>query len=292
LPLKTYNLPDDFISARDIDKDEVVIRYYQSNHNTTKNKIILHRNMINLLISGSKIVLYPEHTVTVTEGEIVILSTGNILTSEVISGKTGFTSILIYFSNEVLNRFCVKYESLLCAPAKKNTKRPFLTYKQNSLIRQYISSLLFILNGAIPLSKEIKQLKLEELLLYLVQQDSAKLLSLEILSKDQEDLQLKKVVESHIGYPITVDELAFLCNMSNSTFKRNFNRLYNSSPKQWLLVQKLNQAADLLKSPLESPSAVYLKLGYKNHSSFSQAFRQHFGLSPSDFHAQHLNALR
>jgi AraC-like DNA-binding protein len=292
LLLKTYNLPDDFITTSEFEKDEVIIRHYQSDHTTIKNKIILNRNMINLLISGSKIVVYPEHTITVGEGELVILSTGNMLTSEVTSGQKDFNSVLIYFSNEVLNRFWIKYESLLQAQVQRCAKQPFLTYGQDAYIQQYVSSLLLLLTSQVALSAEIKQLKLEELLLYLVQLDHAKFQSLQIVSKDQEDLQLKKIVESHIGHPVTVEELAFLCNMSSSTFKKNFSRIYDTSPQQWLLAQKLQQAAELLKSPSESPSAVYLKVGYKNHSSFSQAFRQQFGLNPSDFHAQHLNAFR
>jgi AraC-like DNA-binding protein len=289
--LKTYNLPDDFINATDFEKDEVIIRHYQSNHNTVKNRIILNRNMINLLVSGSKTVVYPEHAVTITHDELILLSTGNILTSELISSQQYFSGVLLYFSNEVLNRIWIKYESLLRESTTRVAKRPFLTYKQDTFIRQYIGSLLLLLNGQIPLSAELKLIKLEELILYLFQMDSAKLLSLQIVSKDQEDLQLKKIVESHIGHPVTVEELAFLCNMSSSTFKRNFSRVYSSSPQQWLLIEKLKLAGEYLKSSAESPSGVYQKVGYKNHSSFSQAFRQQFGLNPSEYHAKHLNAL-
>jgi len=44
---------------------------------------------------------------------------------------------------------------------------------------------------------------LEELLLYLLNQDPEKLKSLLIVSKDEEDLQLRKAVESNIGQPRT-----------------------------------------------------------------------------------------
>jgi len=290
--LNTYNLPDDLITGPPVDKNEVIIRHYKSEHDSVKNKIILNRNMINLLISGSKTVVYPETTITVIDGELVVLSTGNMLTSEVISNNKGFESMLIYFSNDLLNNFWIKYQSILADNAPVHKKQPYLVYHQDGFIRQYVQSLLLLLQGRSGLSSEIKQIKLEELLLYLFQRDPAKLQSLQIISKDHADLQLKKVVESHIGLPITIEELAFLCNMSRSTFKRNFYRLYSTTPQQWLLERKLEKAGELLKFTDESPSRVYLKVGYKNHSSFSYAFRQYFGINPSEYQMQQLNVLR
>jgi AraC-like DNA-binding protein len=293
LPIQnTYNLPEDLITGPAVDKNEIIIRHYRSGQDSTKNKIILNSNMINLVISGSKTVVYPQTTLTVQQGELVLLTTGNILTSELISNEKGFESMLIYFSNEILNNFWVKYQSLMIAATPQRIKSPFLIYPQDAFIRQYVQSLVMLLQSNTSVSPQIKQLKIEELLLYIFQQDPAKLQSLQVISKDHADLQLKKAVETHIGLPITIEELAFLCNMSSSTFKRNFNRLYSTSPQQWLLERKLEKAAELLSFPDESPSGVYLKIGYKNHSSFSYAFRQHFGANPSDYQAQHLNVLR
>lgn len=85
--------------------------------------------------------------------------------------------------------------------------------------------------------------------------------------------------------------MAFLCHMSTSTFKRRFSEIYHTTPQKWLLTRKLEMAAELLRSSEESPSGVYLKVGYQNHSSFSQAFRNHFGNTPSDYQQQQLNVV-
>jgi hypothetical protein len=39
----------------------------------------------------------------------------------------------------------------------------------------------------------------------------------------------------------------------------------------------------MLRSYDESPSGIYMKVGYQNHSSFSEAFRNYFGSTPSDY---------
>jgi transcriptional regulator GlxA family with amidase domain len=87
------------------------------------------------------------------------------------------------------------------------------------------------------LSAELKRLKLEELLAYLLHTDAAKLQSLRVMAGTPEDYIIRKAVESHIGEPVTVEELAFLCNMSRATFQRRFEKIYNTSPQKYLRTQ-------------------------------------------------------
>lgn len=281
--VKTYNLPNDLMAGRIIPENEVIIRFYRTDATTIKNKIILNRNMANLLISGTKTILYPDSISTINAGDLVILSKGNILTSEVTPAETPFSSVLIYFSNETFLNFLIKYKHLLKDSGNSLQKSPFITYHQDLYIQQYVASLQFLLNLPGTLPEEIRNLKLEELLLYLLIQDQQKLNSLKFAAKDQAELIMRKALDGHIGQEVTIDELAFLCNMSASTFKRKFKVIYGTSPQKWLLLQKLQLAAELLKMPLERPSLVYLKVGYRNHSSFTQAFRQQYGQSPTAY---------
>ncbi|KQS26649.1 AraC family transcriptional regulator [Dyadobacter sp. Leaf189] len=287
--MNTYYLPDDLLDDPAAQADDVVIRYYNSDRDSVKNRIVLNKNMINLLVSGTKTIIYPDATAVVNAGELVVLSTGNVLTSELLAGTNQFTSILFYFSNEVFNRFLIKYEHLLNAATAKANKQPFLIFRQDTFIKHFIASLQVLLNNDGDLSAEIRLLKIEELLLYMFQTDPERFHAIQILTRDKQQLQIKKVVESQIGQPTTVEDLAFLCHMSTSTFKRKFSEIYQTSPQKWLLAKRLELAADLLRTFDESPSGVYMRVGYQNHSSFSEAFRNHFGSTPSDYQQKHLN---
>jgi len=286
--MNTFYLPDDLLDDS-ATADDVVIRYYSSNRDSVKNRIVLNQNMINVLVSGKKTIIYPDATAVVNAGELVVLSTGNVLTSELLAGTDQFTSILFYFSNEIFNRFLIKYEHLLKQNTPKADKQPFLIFKQDSFIKYFITSLKTFLGNGGNLPAEIRLLRIEELLLYLFQSDPERFHAIEILTRDKQQLQIKKVVESQIRQPTTVDDLAFLCHMSTSTFKRKFSEIYQTSPQKWLLARRLELAADLLRSFDEIPSGIYMKVGYQNHSSFSEAFRNHFGSTPSDYRQQHLN---
>lgn len=289
--MNTYYLPDDILDGTPTGADEVVIRSYTSGKDSVKNRIVLNQNMINLLVSGTKTVVYPNATAVVNAGELVVLSTGNVLTSELLTVGQQFSSILFYFSNELFNRFLIKYDHLLQSVTPLKSKQPFLIFKQDNFIKQFITSMRALVATESELPAAVRLLKLEELLLYLLHFDPERFRAIQIITKDREQLQIKKVVESHVGQLITVDELAFLCHMSTSTFKRRFSEIYDTTPQKWLLTRKLEMAAELLGSGGESPSGVYLKVGYQNHSSFSEAFRNHFGHTPSDFQQQRLNVV-
>lgn len=285
--LKIYQLPDDLIEGATPPADEVIIRHYNSNESSVKNRIMLKCNMINLLVSGSKTVVYPHATTIIHEGELVILSSGNMLTSELIKHQQPFSSVLLYFSNEVLHRFLAR-QTQSAQPAAKQ----FVTYKQDEFIRLYIQSLLLLLKTPALFTADLRQLKLEELLTYLLHVNAVKLRSLRTIAEAPEDYAIRKTVESHIGETVTVEELAFLCNMSRATFQRKFERIYNTSPQKYLRSKKLEMAAELLATNAEQPSAVYFKVGYQNHASFSAAFREQFGLTPSEYQSHYMSATR
>lgn len=289
--MNTYNLPEDLLEGSSAGQNEVIIRHYTSSNDSVKNRIVLNRNMINLLVSGTKTIVYPDATAAVRAGELVVLSTGNVLTSELLAGAEHFTSILFYFSNEVFNQFLIKYDHLLTNFIPKHTKQPFLIFRQDNFIKQFVSSIQALIQNGHVLPAEVRLLKIEELLLYLLHADPERFRSIQIITRDRQQLQIRKVVESHIGQLITVEELAFLCHMSTSTFKRKFSDIYQTTPQKWLLARKLELAAEMLRISDESPSGVYMKVGYQNHSSFSEAFRNHFGCTPSDYQQMHLNVV-
>jgi AraC-like DNA-binding protein len=71
--------------------------------------------------------------------------------------------------------------------------------------------------------------------------------------------------------------------VSLSTFKRKFTAVFNDSPTSWIRQKRMEHAAFLLKYNKERVSDIYLRLGYENHSSFSQSFKSVFGVSPKEY---------
>lgn len=96
---------------------------------------------------------------------------------------------------------------------------------------------------------------------------------------------LQQVVQNHKFTNLTTSDMAFLCNMSLSTFKRKFQAAYDTSPKKYVIAEKMKKAAQLLQGS-KKPSEIYFDLGYENLSSFSNEFKKHFGTRPSSYQIQ------
>lgn len=286
------NLPQDLSNVKEQDMP-IIIRSYRRDQDSTRIKSIIHENMIDLVISGKKMILNIDDVAHLEAGDLILLSKGNCLISEVLPGNGLFSSIVIYFTNEKLTEFLVKYDGLLKersdGPAMK---KPNLLYQQDLFIQNYIASIQqMLVSGELELP-EFRQLKLEELLLYLLRLNPGKFQSLLPVAATDEEMLLRGAVEHNICNPVTVEELAFLCNMSLSTFKRRFQKIYGTSPVKWLVSQKLTVAADLLKNQAERPGLVFEKVGYENHSSFSHAFKKQFHVTPKEYQERNLNVHR
>ncbi len=283
-----YNLPNDFNSAEEQDKS-IIIRSHQAATPSANNKSIIHQNMVDIIISGKKTIIDAYNITALEAGEIMILSKGSTLISQALPKEGIFHNLAIYFTNETLANFRIKYAAAANHNVKEHRKQPFITYRQDVFISNYVNSILLLLKSPSKFTDQFKQIKLEELLLYLLYTDPGKLLSLSIIAKDSEDMQLRNAAESHITTPISVDELAFLCNTSLSTFKRRFLNIYGTSPQRWLTRQKMQLAANLLKHPQQRPGDIYAQVGYANQSGFILAFKKEYGMTPTAYRLANLS---
>ncbi|MBF9142589.1 helix-turn-helix transcriptional regulator [Hymenobacter properus] len=285
--MTVYNLPHDLLPAGSPAPTDVLIRSYASQQPSVKNRLVLHYHMINLLIAGRKTLVQAAGTVTIFQDEILLMAAGHTLTSELLSDDGQFRSILLYFSPAVLAEFYARHAAQLPAASAGS---PLVTFAKDDFIRNYIESLRLLLAAPTPPSSEIQRLKLQELLLYLLHTNPAALGKFQRTPRaSSPELALRQVVETHLSQPITVDELAFLCHMSVSTFQRRFAASYGQPPQKWLLQQRMQRAAALLHQH-QPPSDVYQQVGYESHSSFSEAFKKAFGVSPTKFKQQGLVA--
>jgi AraC family transcriptional regulator, exoenzyme S synthesis regulatory protein ExsA len=289
--MRNFALPDDIPGFPASGGDGVFIHPFSAPVGSFKGRSVLNGNAISLVIAGEKTIRFAEKNVEIRPDEFHFLSTGNCLVSMEVSEKIRFQSILIFFGNDALAGFLRKYRDRVSAVkgAPRVPDQPYLSFKKDAFIRGFMDSLgLLLRNGA--LSAEMAKLKFEELLLYLLDRHPRGLLSFQALKgKPSEAAVIRAAVENHLTHPIGLEELAYLCNLSLSTFKRRFAKLYGAPPNQWILRRRMELARDLLARGSDKPSQIYPLLGYRNHSSFTESFKQVFGLTPKAFQSQRLN---
>lgn len=265
---------------------------YVSDRQAPRSKIFLPQHLVSLLEQGEKIVYYADNKTTVTDNQFAILSSGNCLMTEKIPINNSYRSTLLFFDNTALTKFFVKYAAVIdkISSNPRKTNQPFVVFEKDEFIKTYITSLKLIQSKPVLFSDKIIELKFEELMLHLLEKYPNEMLSFQTKSQEEySDFEIRKAVELNITSNLTLEELAFLCHTSVSTFKRKFVKLYNVAPSQYFLQQKMEIAKSLLLQN-ENPSEVFYKVGYENHSSFSQSFKQVYGISPKKFQQQNLTA--
>lgn len=83
---------------------------------------------------------------------------------------------------------------------------------------------------------------------------------------------------------INVAALAAEMCMSMTAFRRRFNSLMGHSPQAHITAMKMQKARKLLDKKGEKTIAdVGMAIGFDDKSNFTRAFRQAFGITPSDY---------
>jgi len=95
--------------------------------------------------------------------------------------------------------------------------------------------------------------------------------------------QFEEVIQHNLYADLTLDELAKLCHMSLSTFKRKFNSIYSEPPKKYITRLKVQKAVELLKQTDMRVSDVVFQTGFESVSSFNRAFKNVLGRTPSEY---------
>jgi AraC family transcriptional regulator, exoenzyme S synthesis regulatory protein ExsA len=263
----------------------ISIHRYRTNEPAARARIMLQQNLFTFLLDGEKTVHFAGTQVTVQPHQFVMLAAGNCLMSEKVVAKNGdYHSILFFFDSNLLADFFNRHAALLGKQTKRANDLPFLLFEKDDFLVNFTRSLDCMLTGDKPVYHDLQKVKLEELFLYLAVRYPGQIQQIGNRSNQtNDDLMIRQAVTSHINSNITVEELAFLCNMSLSTFKRRFARIYGNSPKRWLLEKRMERAAKMLRQDNRKASEIYYELGYENLSSFIQSFKQIYGITPKQY---------
>lgn len=281
--MKIRTLPDDVPLAHEELSSPIIFYHFTSLKDSVREMSHLGCNAFSLVVSGAKTMLFAEKKVQISDREIHLLSSGNCIASVTISEEKKFESVLIFFSDEVLSDFFREHSAAVKSLKRKNSQ-PFLEFEKDEFIVHYIESLLLTLGRNKRLTEAMKKVKFHELLLYLLETYPEQLLSFrQSEGVSDAEMKIRKVMEVNKDHHLSVDELAFLCDMSVSTFKRHFKSIYQTTPANWLNDHKMRQASVLLRQRKEKPGEIWHQLGFETHTGFTKSFKKYYGCTPKDY---------
>jgi AraC-like DNA-binding protein len=88
--------------------------------------------------------------------------------------------------------------------------------------------------------------------------------------------------------PICIDDLAALCHLSISHFRRTFHEIMGTAPLNYLNSTRIDEACWLLKSTEDSILTISEKVGFNSISSFNRCFIKLMKIPPNVWRKQSL----
>jgi AraC-like DNA-binding protein/quercetin dioxygenase-like cupin family protein len=90
-------------------------------------------------------------------------------------------------------------------------------------------------------------------------------------------------LEQHYAEPLTIDDLAGVARISQSTLFRVFRHLMGRSPVDYLIRLRISKAAQILRREPMRVSDVSEAVGFSDSNYFSRQFHHVMGVSPRDY---------
>ncbi|PKH66554.1 AraC family transcriptional regulator [Flavobacterium sp. ALD4] len=272
------NIPEIYSKDKEVNEGLLVYDFKMTN-DVVKSKVNLSMNMFSFLQVGKKQVHFADTSIAVNSKQSLLLKKGNWLWTELLDTEAIYYCKLFFFSEKKLTEFLQKHTKN-SLPHKDEI--PYFVIENDDYIITFLNSLSVLNTASSDYSERLLLVKFEEIMLYLLYKYEQKFEFYLYSLISKEVSPFKNVVESNVHSNLKLEEIAFLCNMSLSTFKRHFVVEYNEAPGKWLQDKRLQRAKDILQEGQLKPSDIYLDMGYNNLSNFSIAFKNKFGKSPKE----------
>lgn len=249
---------------------------YCSSQEIARQQIVLNQYVFSFLLEGVKEVVFDDAIQVIDPSSFLLMKAGHCLMTEKLSKHSTYRSVLFFFSKEDIQKFAQKIE---LNPPQALEYQSIHSFAYDEFILRYVASLLDIDKLSTEAQHRLLAVKFDEIMWYLIEVYGMDLLY-SLLHHNDSTQKFTRTIESNKHHKLTLKELAFLCNMSVSTFKRTFEKHYAESPMQWFQNKRLDYARYLLHFEKKTASEIYLEIGYESLSSFIQAYKIRFGVTP------------
>ena len=242
------------------------------------NEQFVHEHALGYIISGESHIISNSGTKIFKAGTIGLIRRNQLVKSLKIPPPGGeFRSINIFLDQDFLRRYNAEHQ---LNPGGKYTGDSMRLLSDDPFLKGYFDSLLPYFNNAEQPKMIMAELKTNEAVELLLRLDSGLKNFLFDFSEPYK-IDLEAYMNQHYMYNVPAAQFARLTGRSLAGFKRDFEKIFNTSPGQWLQQKRLSEAYYLITKKGRKPSDVYLDVGFENLSHFSYSFKKAFGIAPS-----------
>lgn len=236
------------------------------------------------ILKGQKIVHLQEKDLVLEAGSLLFIQKGSYLFSDIGGDDSEYQRLMLFLEDS----FITDFVQTISLPTE-NLPKPeeIFSLSVSPLLQDALNSLKTYIAEDFTYSDDLLRIKLQEiLLLILVNDRDNRFVSFlrYLISKKKNSLE--EVITEHFTTPLTIAELAKLSNRSTKQFTRDFKKLHQINPKEWITQKRLEHARHLITQTDMNMTEICSESGFENYSNFIQLFRKRFNITPKQLQLQ------
>lgn len=233
------------------------------------------------VLQGRKIWHTTDGAYDLRKGSCVLVRKGACIIEQFLDASSCF--VIFFVTDEFICDVLQSKTSPVSAPPGRC--KSVINVQAGPTLKTFFQSMLPFFKASRTPDKSLISLKFRELILTIADDSqNAEILSYFCsLLNAPRAVSLQGIMEDNFCYNLKMEEFARLSSRSLSAFKRDFIRIYQTTPGKWLLEKRLDHALHLIRNRNMTVNEVVFECGFENPSHFSRAFRARFGKSPASF---------
>ncbi len=260
--------------------DGVTCVEYRSRRTVQVSRMLITASLFVVVIKGEKVLHTEDGDLYIPAGAGFFARKGAYLFSENLGEGQEYHALIFFIDDKFLAGFLKNHPNLGSGRGARKTSSIF-QIPMTPLLNTSVSSFLPYFLHQSTRKAELLRLKLQELLLNISEaDDTGSFYSFLHDTWSDRKQKLASVMEACYTKPVTIKDLAELSGRSLSTFKRDFNEVFGTTPRQWIILRRLSQAKTLLLSRDHNVTEACFEVGFENVSHFSRLFKKQYGYSP------------
>lgn len=238
-------------------------------------------NTLVLQVSGQFTLETANQRISMQTGEMILIGKNQLghITKTPLPPEGYYETIVINLQEDLLRKMVLEEQIVI---KQKYTGPPNIHIPGNEFLEGYFQSIVpYVRNPAKEMLETMGILKIKEvvkLVLHIMPQLTGFLFDF----SEPYKIDLEKFMQSNFHFNVPVEKFAQLTGRSLAGFKRDFQKTFGTSPRQWLMERRLTEARHLIEKK-KKPSTIYLDLGFESLSHFSHSFKKKFGKTPSEW---------
>lgn len=278
-------VPEAFYQSAGIRKimvdGQCCVIHKQTDQQDLDNQRLLSAHALTVVKKGGLIVHTDEGIPTrVVKDQMVLLPKGLYAITDLIPENDVFEAVVFFFDEDLIEQY-LRIKGLHAIEVHGERKPSVFT---SSVSLSVFIDQLLSLYELVEADTALVRLKLLEALHLIDSKDPEGRFTdkvHELMARPQK--QLKRFMQDHFDKPLAVEDYARLTGRSISSFRRDFHKEFDTSPKHWLIAQRMERARKLLGQSDVSVSLAAEQCGYTDLPHFIKSFKKYFTISPKQY---------